>query len=162
MRKNILVKGIALLGVLSVILTGCNKVSAKAEKAGNNANMELTEALEDYTADKLEGEDRVNFYRELSEEIGVIEVYDSADLTLEDLQNRNGKIIIEKCIGEVVSGEKDGKILNYEDPDHYYISYRSVEDCKVGDVILTYFIYNPDTDYEDDILERFDYIIDRQ
>jgi len=31
-----------------------------------------------------------------------------------------------------------------------------------GDTILTYFIYNPDTNYMDDILERFDYVIDRE
>ena len=47
-------------------------------------------------------------------------------------------------------------------PDYYYISYRSVEDFQEGDTILTYFIYNPDTNYTDDILERFDYVIDRE
>ena len=30
----------------------------------------------------------------------------------------------------------------------------------VGTVMLTYLLYNPDTSYEDDILERYDYILD--
>lgn len=56
--------------------------------------------------------------------------------------------------------EGDGRVLNYTDPDYYYINYSRVENISVGDVILTYCVYNPNTNYEDDILERFDYIID--
>ena len=42
----------------------------------------------------------------------------------------------------------------------YYINYASVPDIANGNVICTYLIYNPDTSYEDDIIARFDYIID--
>lgn len=91
-----------------------------------------------------------------------IEIVDSCDLSLENLRNRNGKIIVEKVIGEVVDLEGNGKILNANDKDHDYISYKShLEDFEVGDTVVSYCIYNPDTSYEDDIIERFDYIVDR-
>lgn len=158
MKKSIKIIIVTVLfAVLSVFIASMNKVSCKAEKAVNEAyNVPQTE----YNKPEASAADMIDFYRNLADEISVIEICDSADLTIEDLQNRNGKLIIEKCIGRVENADKDGRVLNYTDPDYYYISYRSVEDCKEGDIVLTYFIYNPDTNYEDDILERFDYVID--
>ena len=105
--------------------------------------------------------DPVDKYRKLVDEMETIKIYDSADLTMEMLQNRNGNIIIEKCIGVVTDEDKNGKLLNCANPEYYYISYKSVENANVGDVILTYFVYNPDNNIEDDILYRFDSIIDK-
>lgn len=168
MKKNILnITTIVLIVILGALSINTNKVLNDTKKslewqntALQEANKQPGEQKEPETVKTSYEDDPVDFYRELSEEMAVIQFYDSADLTLEDLQNRNGTIIIEKCIGVVETPEKDGRVINYVDPDHYYISYRGVEDCNVGDVILTYFIYNPDTNYEDDILYRFDYIID--
>ena len=87
-----------------------------------------------------------------------IEIINSCDLTLEELQNRNGKLIIEKVIGEVdnfITGA--GHIL--DNPD-YYFSYSGVEGISNGNIICSYMIYNPDNNYEDDIIYRFDYVID--
>lgn len=103
----------------------------------------------------------LDYYRELTDKIGTIEIIDSSDLNLKKLENRKGKIIIEKCIGVVDSSNGDGKILNCVDSD-CYISYKDVENYQKGDTILTYFVYNPDTNYTDDILQRFDYVIDRE
>lgn len=102
----------------------------------------------------------LDFYNNLSEELNIIRVYETDDLDYETLVNRNGNIVIEKIIGLVLNDDGDGKILNTES-EYDYISYNRVEGAKAGDIILTYCIYNPDTAYEDDILERFDYIIDR-
>lgn len=55
----------------------------------------------------------------------------------------------------------DGRILNTEDTQYNYISYSGVDDTRDGTIILTYLLYNPGTDYEDDIMERFDFILDR-
>ncbi len=109
-----------------------------------------------------EMETDLEFYRELANEIDVIEVIDSFNLSLDNLENRNGKIIIEQCIGIVENENGDGRILNCADPDYSYISYRSVEDIQKGDIILTYCIYNPDTNFVDDVMARFDYVIDRE
>lgn len=103
------------------------------------------------------------FYEALTENLEdcQIEIVDCADLTAEMLTNRNGKIIIEKIIGEVVSDDLDGEIWNVPENSGDYISYRSVDGAEYGDMILTYCVYNPDTNFEDDILMRFDYIIDK-
>lgn len=98
-------------------------------------------------------------YNRLSDNLGIIQEYNTGDLTAEILENRNGDIIIEKAIGKVLNDNGDGKILNTKSKNNY-ISYRSVKDAKAGDIILTYFLYNPDNNAVDDILYRFDYIID--
>lgn len=147
MRKKFLV-----LSMITMVATG----------VFSGYNTKAVEPVKVEAAEKSVEVGSLDFYRELSEEIGAIEIVDSADLSLEDLENRKGKIIIEKCIGVVENSDGDGRVLNCADPDYYYISYRSVEDFQEGDTILTYFIYNPDTNYTDDILKRFDYVIDRE
>lgn len=147
MRKKFLV-----LSMITMVTTG----------VFSGCNTKAVEPVKVEAAEKSVEVGSLDFYRELSEEIGAIEIVDSADLSLEDLENRKGKIIIEKCIGVVENSDGDGRVLNCVDPDYYYTSYRSVEDFQEGDTILTYFIYNPDTNYADDILERFDYVIDRE
>lgn len=81
-----------------------------------------------------------------------IQVYDSFDLTEDILANRQGKLIIEKCIGTVTDDEKNGSL-----EDGSYISYEDVN-CAKGDTITTYLIYNPKNNYTDDVIERFDYV----
>lgn len=147
MRKKFLV--LSMITMVAVgVFSGCNTKAVEPVKVE--------------AAEKSVEVGSLDFYRNLSDEIGAIEIIDSADLSLEDLENRKGKIIIEKCIGVVENSDGDGKVLNCYDSNYDYISYRSVEDFQVGDTILTYFIYNPDTNYTDDILERFDYVIDRE
>lgn len=103
----------------------------------------------------------VDFYKGISDDLNIIQVYDTDELNYDILVNRNGNIVIERINGQVINAEGDGRILN-TDNDHYnYISYKYVEGAEVGDIILTYCIFNPDTAYEDDIIDRFDYIIDR-
>ena len=104
----------------------------------------------------------VDFYNQLSNDLNIIQVYETKDLKSDILENRNGNIIIEKIIGQVLNTEGDGIIINTEDDYYNYISYRGVEGAEVGDIVLTYCIYNPDTTYTDDIIERFDYIIDKK
>lgn len=102
----------------------------------------------------------MEFYNKLVEDLDIVNIYDTDELTGEMLENRNGSIIIEKTIGIVLNDEGDGKILNTDDDYYNYINYSRVEGAKEGDIILTYCVYNPDTNYVDDILLRFDYIID--
>ena len=94
-------------------------------------------------------------------EIMETRIIDSNELTLEMLQNRKGTMIIERCYGIVTSRNGDGKLLNCANPDYDYIGYRSVENANVGDIILTYFFYNPDNNIEDDIMHRVDFIISK-
>ena len=86
----------------------------------------------------------------------ICQVYDSSELTEDILANRQGKLIIEKCVGTVIDDEKNGAIQN-ADSDYNYISYADV-DCAKGDTITTYLIYNPETNYTDDVIKRFDFV----
>ena len=89
-----------------------------------------------------------------------ISIINSCDLTIEELQSRNGKLIIEVVIGQV-DNFVTGAGHQLDNPD-FYISYKGVEGISNGNIICTYFIYNPENNYEDDIMYRYDYIIDAQ
>ena len=94
-------------------------------------------------------------------------IYDTDELTAELLEHRteSDKIIIERCIGIVTNIDRagDGKILNTDDDYYNYISYSGVDfETHDGTIILSYFIYNPNTDYIDDIIERYDFVLSRE
>lgn len=65
---------------------------------------------------------------------------------------------IERIIGKVTDNEKNGKILNPPEDGGYYISYASVKGARKGDLIITYCVYNPYSNYDDDVIERWDFI----
>ena len=60
--------------------------------------------------------------------------------------------------GIVTDNAKNGKILNTPEDGGCYISYDRVEDARKGDLIVTYCVYNPYTNWEDDVIERWDFI----
>lgn len=99
----------------------------------------------------------MNYY-EYTDTLDLIEIVDTSQLTIEALENRGDKLIIERVIG-VVTDADTGMGYVIDNPD-FYISYASVAGISDGDVICTYFIYNPGNSYIDDIVNRFDYIID--
>ena len=94
-------------------------------------------------------------------ELNVV-TYESCDLTTEILCTRaeRHEIIIEKIIGVCLDDEGNGQILNPWDEDHDYISYASAPDIREGDVVMTLLTYNPDTNWDDDVIERCDFVID--
>ncbi len=115
------------------------------------------------TATETIGITPYRFYKKLvaKESIGVVREYYTEELSYDLLANRGDDIIIEKTIGKVVDNKKNGKI--YGNGNKYnYISYRNVKGARKDDVILTICIYQPGSTAEDDIVERFDYIIDRK
>lgn len=98
--------------------------------------------------------------REDYDGLNTVQIYDTPELMGSDiLSNRNGKLIIEQCVGIVTNKETgDGKILGLEEND--YICYSRVKGIRDGSIVLTYFIYNPETNYIDDIIYRYDCVID--
>ena len=138
------------------ILIGLNLSQYKTDKVIS------TEDKTDYYNSQVE------FYDEMIEDIETLKIYDTDDLTPEIMANRNGKIIVEKIVGKVTNDKLDGEILNcnaeeggYTNKDGgNYINYKRVEGAKKGDKILTYYIYNPFTNEQDDVLTRLDFIID--
>lgn len=103
---------------------------------------------------------QIKFYDSMIENVNAIELYNTSDMTEEILTNRNGKIIVEKIVGEVTNYRLDGEILNASTGNGNYINYQRVDGAKEGDTIVTYYIYNPFSNEIDDVLTRLDYIID--
>lgn len=76
------------------------------------------------------------------------------DAMTEILKNRNGKIIIE--VIEAIVLDNDG---NGSDQFGFYVKYDSKQFSK-GDKVQSVFVYNPDSNYIDDILYRVDSLIE--
>lgn len=91
-----------------------------------------------------------------------VTIYDAENLTGDILRSRadDHEIIIEKVVGLCLDSEGNGRILNPENPDYDYISYRNFNGVMEGDVVMSLLIYNPDNGYEDDVIDRLDFIID--
>lgn len=86
------------------------------------------------------------------------EIIDTNEMTEAELYYRNGRHIVERCIGICLNNSGDGMLFNGD--DYYnYINYSGVEYVTAGDIIITYLFYNPDTNYKDDIIQRSDWII---
>lgn len=90
----------------------------------------------------------------------ITKVIDCNDLTEEMLTTRadHNIMYIERIIGKVTDNEKNGKVLNPPVDGGYYISYASVKGARKGDLIITYCVYNPFSNYDDDVIERWDFI----
>lgn len=89
-------------------------------------------------------------------------IYDTSELTVEILQNRTSDVVIvERCLGVVTNAVDvgDGQVLNTDDSYYNYICYAGLDGVKKGDIILTYFVYNPQNTYIDDTIERCDYFL---
>lgn len=95
-----------------------------------------------------------------------VAIYPTDELTNETLENRTNLdgVAVEKMIGMVTKGNNgDGIILNTKDTKHNYISYNNMDfETHEGTIILTYYVYNPETNYLDDVLERYDFVLNRE
>lgn len=92
----------------------------------------------------------------------ITKVIDCNKLTEKMLTHRSNKkrhiMYIERIIGKVTDNAKNGTVLNPPVDGGYYISYASVKGARKGDVIITYCVYNPYTNWDDDVIERWDFI----
>ena len=70
------------------------------------------------------------------------------------IENRNGRIIIEIVDGTVLDDKGNGS-----DQFGFYVKYDSGRYSK-GDKVRSIFVYNPDTNYFDDIVCRVDALIE--
>ena len=70
------------------------------------------------------------------------------------IENRNGRIIIEMIDATVLDDNGNGS-----DSFGFYVKYDSEQFSK-GDKVRSVFVYNPDTNYLDDIVCRIDQLIE--
>lgn len=94
----------------------------------------------------------------------ISKVYDTSRLSYSTITKRKGKVICERCIGIVTDADNgDGRVLNTDDEEYNYISYRFFDQpYKEGTVIVTYLVYDPYNNYEDDIVDRYDFVLTRE
>lgn len=101
-------------------------------------------------------------YTDVAKNAPITKVIDCNDLTEKMLTHRSSKkhhiMYIERIIGKVTDNKKNGKVLNPPKDGGYYISYASVKNARKGDLIVTYCVYNPYSNYDDDVIERWDFI----
>ena len=92
----------------------------------------------------------------------ITKVINCNDLTEKMLTHRSNKkhhiMYIERIIGKITDNKGNGKVLNPPVDGGYYISYASVKGARKGDTIITYCVYNPYSNYDDDVIERWDFI----
>lgn len=86
-------------------------------------------------------------------------IYDSLNVSEELLENRNGKLIIERVVGYVIDWDGNGIVLNARDRNYDYISYAGIRGARPGDLVVTYLYYNTETNYVDDVIYRSDWTI---
>ena len=76
------------------------------------------------------------------------------------LSARKGKYIYVTYVTGVMTNLKgDGRLDGFR-KKFGYISYRGLKNVHKGDRILSVFVYNPDTGYTDDIVERCDFVVE--
>ena len=101
-------------------------------------------------------------YTDVAKNATITRVIDCDKLTENMLTHRSNKkrhiMYIERIYGIVTDNKKNGKVLNPPVDGGYYISYASVDDAEIGDTIITYCVYNPYSNYDDDVIERWDFI----
>lgn len=101
----------------------------------------------------------INQYRRQARKIEKrykLKAIDSSKLTHKMIINRKHTVILERCIGKVKNKNKDGKVLNTNEGN--YISYKGVK-CKTGDIVVSYFLWNPENNSVDDVVARWDFVI---
>lgn len=101
-------------------------------------------------------------YTDVAKNAPITRVIDCDKLTEKMLTHRSSKkrhiMYIERIVGHVTDNKKNGKVLNPPKNGGYYISYRSVKNARKGDLVITYCVYNPYTNWDDDVIERWDFI----
>ncbi len=158
--KNRMVKMI-MATMTTVLLVGCNSITVRGQqdsiKANNMGSMlgnivssitdNITVSNEAMAAGhSLHGWDNTEIYFTRTQK--------DYDAMTEILENRNGNIIIEVIEATVLDDEGNGS-----DQFGFYVKYDSKRFSK-GDKVQSVFVYNPDSNYIDDILYRIDTLLE--
>lgn len=165
--KNMIVKGLIAV-VSTMMLISCNTTEIATETVSadsismtdNDSYLDLdTVTSYNGTAEGLQlyTKDGNGYYLEVPQNtqdsqmvIYHVTTEKEYDTLFEALQNRNGRIIIQISYGSVL--DNDGNGADTLGCYRHYDKERFAE----GDRIQSVFIYNPDTNFTDDILYRID------
>ena len=160
MKKRLVRALLAMMVSVSVI--GCNTIKTADETAETDNCIDMNTVISySGTANglQLNFEDGTGYYLEIPQESeSLTEVFyicseSDHEKLLEALENRDGKIVVEVSNGTVLDDEGNG-----QDICGYYIKYDSSR-FSAGDQVQSVFVYNPGTNYIDDIVSRTDTLI---
>ena len=163
MKKRMVRALLAMMVSVSVI--GYNTIKTADRTAENDNYIDMNTVISySGTTDglQLNFEDGTGYYLEIPEipqesdnltEVFYISSASDHEKLLDALETRNGKIILEVSSGTVLDNEGNG-----QDICGYYIKYDS-ERFSAGDQVQSVFVYNPETNYIDDIVSRTDTLI---
>lgn len=136
-------KAIALcMGILMIGMSASN-VAAETEPIENVWNVE---------SEEFKSQEK-QVCKWIREDFGKIKVYGTDELPE---KNVRGITVVERSVGICLDDDGNGMILDTKNREFDYISYRNLG-IEKGEVIVTYCVYNPETEeIEDDILDRYD------
>ena len=102
-------------------------------------------------------------YRQKAKRIEINQGFHATDCAdcVDEYWTHKGRVFVERIIGKVKDNNGNGKVLNLPkdaDKTFDYISYKGI-DANKGDIVVTYLLYNPETNGDDDIIARWDYVI---
>lgn len=145
--KKIVIALFVCLEIVCFILLPFAAQEAKATERPLKVRV-TKEATNDYRADIIWKGRRKSSYR-FNRKPDVVFVK-TDKLTYESLTNRKGRaLIIEVMTGKQIDFSGNGRLFTVGS----YIRYHKF---RKGDVIRTYCVYDPSTNYFDDVAERFD------
>ena len=160
MKKRLVRASLAMMVSISVI--GCNTIKTADGTAETDNYIDMNTVVSySGTANglQLNFRDGTGYYLDIPQESdSLTEVFyigseSDHEKLLDALENRNGKIIVEVSSGTVLDDEGHGR-----DICGYYIKYDS-ERFSAGNEVQSVFVYNPETNYIDDIISRTDILI---
>ena len=131
-----------ILSVALVTVMGCNASTASTSKTASNNMMNDNVGIGVMQMVK----DSVQIYHCKTKE--------EFDRLTPVIENRNGRIIIEIIDATVLDNDGNGS-----DQFGFYVKYDSGRFSK-GDKVRSVFVYNPDTNYFDDIVCRIDQLME--
>lgn len=160
MKKRIV--RVLLTMMVSVSVIGCNTIKTADGTAETDRYIDMNTVIS-YSGTpgglQLNFGDGAGYYSKMPQESdSLTEVFyigsdSDHEKLLDALENRNGKIVIEVSNGTVLDNEGNG-----QDICGYYIKYNSNR-FSAGDQVQSVFVYNPETNYIDDIISRTDTLI---
>jgi hypothetical protein len=115
------------------------------------------------TPTETNAKSKLSVYRQKAKRIEINQGFHATDCAdcVDEYWTHKGRVFVERIIGKVKDNNGNGKVLNLPKDDngkYDYISYANVNANK-GDIVVTYLLYNPETNGDDDIIARWDYII---
>lgn len=158
--KNRMVKMI-MATMTTVLLVGCNSITVRGQQdsiKANNMGSMLGNIVSSITDNITVSNEAMAANQDLhgwdNTEIYFTHTQKDYDAMTEILENRNGKIIIEVIEATVLDDEGNGS-----DQFGFYVKYDAKQFSR-GDKVQSILVYNPNTNYVDDILYRVDSLIE--